>query len=215
MPPKVNLDKQFFMERFNVSRETQTALEAFEQHLIDWSASINLVSKSTLDDFWSRHAIDSAQLILKSDPNDKSWVDFGSGAGFPGLIIAALLKQSGDNYRVRLIDNSLKRCAFLRESARLLNVKVEVINSDLEKVVPEKFDVVTARAFTNLTNLLNYSHPYAALGAKLLFLKGENVQTEVNEASTKYSFEFKISPSLAHSRGCIIEISELAKIVPS
>lgn len=215
MPPNAVSSKEFFEKTFNVSRETMSALEKFESNLINWSNSINLVSKTTLVDFWTRHAIDSAQLILAAGPKDRDWVDFGSGAGFPGLIIAALLKEGGCDYRVRLIDNSLKRCAFLREAARLIGVNVEVINSDLEVVVPERFNIVTARAFTNLTNLLNYSHQYAALGARMLFLKGENVQTEVDEASTKYSFAFKITPSIAYARGCIIEISELAKIVHS
>lgn len=204
--------KDEFESHFNVSRETMVKLEHYKENLEKWANKINLVSLSTLQDFWSRHAIDSAQLINIAGPKARRWIDFGSGAGFPGLIIATLLAQNSDEYSVTLVDTNIKRCTFLTESARILGVNINVINKKAEEIPPYPLDIVTARAFTSLSNLLALSLPYVASGGRPLFLKGETVQDEVKEASTKYSFGFKTWPSIAHKTGQVIEITDLSRI---
>lgn len=212
MPHNLEIGKEQFAQQFNVSRETMEKLENYRLNLEKWAHRINLVSLPTLRDFWIRHAADSAQLINAAGPNARNWIDFGSGAGFPGLIIATLLAQNGEDYSVRLVDTNIKRCAFLAESARILGVSVEVLNKKANEIVPIELDIVTARAFTSLSDLLDLSLPYYHLGARLLFLKGETVHEEVLEASTKYRFGFKTTQSIAHKSGQIIEIMDLSKI---
>ncbi len=205
------MSKELFAEHFNVSRETLEGLQAYYDLLKIWSKRINLISLTTLDDFWTRHAIDSAQIVNIAN-NAKSWVDFGTGAGFPGLMIGAILKDRNIDYKIRLIDNNHKRCAFLREGARALGLNVDIQNAGVETVKPEKFDIVTARAFAPLNKLLDYSETYSQLGARLLFLKGEDVQSEIEKASTNWKFSCKIDKSISSNNGCILEVSELSRV---
>ncbi len=212
MLPDNDAGRSEFAERFNVSRETLQNLDNYRINLVKWAQRINLVSLTTLDEFWVRHAIDSAQLLNCAGDNARRWIDFGSGAGFPGLIISALLAQENRDYEVVLVDTNIKRCSFLAESARILGVNIQIINQRAMDIAARPFDIVTARAFTNLTNLLEIGLPYHQLGARLLFLKGETVHEEVAEASTKYKFGFKTTPSIAHENGNIIEIMDLSYI---
>jgi 16S rRNA (guanine527-N7)-methyltransferase len=200
-----------FGERFNVSRETLLRINAFRELLILWNRRINLVSTSTIDDFWSRHAADSAQIVDIAGDNSKNIIDMGAGAGFPGLMIAALLAEKTNDYQVTLVEMQPKKCAFLREAARTLGVKVNVENKRIEELAAKQYDLVTARAFAPLIKLLSLSEPYAQLGARMLFLKGEDVQSEIDEASTKWKFCFKTIGSITHSKGCVIEIFDLAR----
>lgn len=202
-------ERASFAERYNVSRETLLRLDRYYQELKLWANRINLVSKSTLDDFWTRHALDSAQVIDVAGGELKSFIDMGTGAGFPGLILATLISQKHQDYDICLVDTNSKRCAFLREAARLLDLKITIKNQKIEEVVPKKYDFVTARAFAPLNVLLPLSLPYSQLGARLLFLKGEDVENELKETSTNWDFCYKTTPSISHKLGCILEISEL------
>lgn len=207
MPHKIIQDKDSFQERFNVSHETMERLEAYRINLEKWAQKINLVSKTTLADFWVRHAFDSAQLLEVSQA--KSWIDFGSGAGFPGLIIAALLNDKEKDYKIRLVDTNYKRCVFLKESARILGVKIDVQNVKIEDLEIADFEVVTARAFASLLNLFEYSYPYTKRGAKMVFLKGEDIKSEISEAEHRWDFSYQLYPSISDKRGFIIEIDKL------
>jgi 16S rRNA (guanine527-N7)-methyltransferase len=196
-------------DMMNVSRETLDALEAYRILLTKWAGQINLVGPSTLAHFWERHALDSAQLLPIFGDNVSSLVDFGSGAGLPGLIVARLLKDHMPTSHVTLVELSAKRCGFLREAARTLGVSVTILQKPLETVVVSKVDVVTARAFAPLEKLLAYAHPWAQLGSRIVFLKGGDVQSEINQASTNWSFQSRLTKSLTDSRGCILEILDL------
>ena len=212
MPPDSSISRDEFERRFNVSRETMQNLDDYRDNLERWAKRINLVSLTTLQDFWCRHALDSAQLIGIAGNNARRWIDFGSGAGFPGLIVAALLAQNNQGYSVTLVDTNIKRCAFLAESARILGVNVNILNKKADTIAPFELDIITARAFTGLKNLLDLSLPFATIGARPLFLKGETVHDEIKEASTNYSFGFKTWPSLVHPKGQVIEITNLSRI---
>jgi 16S rRNA (guanine527-N7)-methyltransferase len=202
---------QWLLEHVIVSRETLEAFDTYAALLSKWSERINLVGPSTIDHLWTRHIVDCAQLLLAAGPAAKRWVDFGSGAGLPGLVIGTLLRDDPDA-RVILIEPSKKRCAFLREATRATGACVEIRDEKVETAVPERVDIVTARAFTSLDRLLGYSEPWLALGGKGLFPKGEDVQNELHAASTNWSFRHRISSSLSDARGCILEVEGLTRV---
>ncbi len=200
-----------FLGRLSVSRETLARLEDYRQLLAKWAPRINLVGSSTVDRFWERHVLDSAQLLDFAGPQALRWVDVGTGAGFPGLVIAALLAGRAGAH-VALVEPSQKRCAFLREAARLLAAPVTIHDCRVEQVAADRRDVFTARAFAPLERLLPVAAPWVALGARLVLLKGEDLQSEVVEASTAWRFEAMVAPSQSDPRGCIVEIKELTRV---
>ena len=195
---------------FGVSRETLDRLQSYRDLLLHWNQRINLVGPATLDHFWARHALDSAQILMQARRGDRRWVDFGSGAGFPGLVIAALVGANG-GHTVTLIEASVKRCAFLREAARTLGVEVEIISEKIEAVLPRTVDVVTARAFTSLDGLLSYAQSWMGPDSQALFLKGQDVSTELEQASTNWAFEHMVVPSVSDRRGCVLKIQNVQK----
>jgi 16S rRNA (guanine527-N7)-methyltransferase len=197
--------------RLSVSRETLERLEAYRTLLSKWAPRINLIGASTLDQFWDRHVLDSAQLLEVAGPSALRWVDVGTGAGFPGLVIAALLADTPGAH-VRLVEPNLKRCAFLREAARALAAPVTVDDAKIEALTPDSRDVFTARAFAPLPRLLPVAAPWADAGARILLLKGEDLWAEVQEASTHWRFQTIETPSLSDPRGRIVEIKDLARV---
>ena len=209
MMPTETDAQQLLMTHYYVSRETMDDFEIYRLLLTKWAKQINMVGTSTLNHFWERHILDCAQLLPILGPRARTIADFGSGAGFPGLILAALLKNSGDNSHVTLVEASGKRCGFLREAARALRVNVGIIQDKIEHVTPFAVDVVTARAFAPLNKLLGYAHPWAELGARIVLLKGEDVQQELEQASTNWAFQSRINTSVTDSRGCVVEVLDL------
>jgi 16S rRNA (guanine527-N7)-methyltransferase len=200
------------VDAFNVSRETMDRLEAYRNLLLKWAAQINLVGPSTLDQFWDRHILDSAQLLPFSETKITSFADFGSGAGLPGLVLAALLQDRGGEHHGYLVESSAKRCGFLREGARTLGVNITIVQEKIETVDAMSVDLVTARAFAPLGKLLDYAYPWAELGARLIFFKGEDVQQEIVEASTNWAFQSRVKTSVTDSRGCLVEITNLERL---
>jgi 16S rRNA (guanine527-N7)-methyltransferase len=198
-------------DSLDVSRETLARLEDYRILLAKWAPRINLVGSSTVDHFWSRHALDSAQLLDFAGPGALRWVDVGTGAGFPGLIVASLL-AGRRGVHVTLIEPNLKRCAFLREAARLLAAPVTILDAKVENVTPFAADVWTARAFAPLPRLLPVAWPWAEHGARIILLKGEGVENEVREASTAWRFQTREAPSLSDPRGRVIELRELVHV---
>lgn len=209
MPLKEGNTKEAFADRFNVSRETLSKFEQYHELLLMWGKKINLIGKTTIDDFWNRHILDSAQILEYIKPSDNSIIDLGSGAGFPGLVVAKLISETNTNALVTLVDSSVKRCAFLREAARVLDVKVNVENKKVEEIESSHYDILTARAFTALDNLLNYSSSFAQINTRMLFLKGSEVDKEIKDAQKNWLFDYTIHPSISDDRGCVIEISNL------
>lgn len=198
-----------FAATYHVSRETLAALERYRLLLLKWANHINLIGPSTKDRFWQRHILDCAQILSVAGPEISSLVDFGSGAGLPGLVLAALLQERRENHQVTLIEVSAKRCSFLREAARALNVTINLRQAKIADVIPFEANLVTARAFAPLATLLAYAHPWTQLGARMIFLKGEDVQTEIQEASTNWRFQTSIRTSVTDPRGRVVEIFDL------
>lgn len=193
----------------NVSRETIGKLKVYQQLLERWQSKINLVSPSSLSASWDRHFQDSLQLIPYLPIEASSLVDLGSGAGFPGLVLA--ISQS-ETLRVTLIESDLRKSLFLENVSRETNVPVSVRTERIESIEDLKADVVTARALAPLPLLLEYTHPFMHETSEALFLKGKDVQNEIEMAKKKWDFDLEIFPSLTDSMAAILKIKHLKRI---
>jgi 16S rRNA (guanine527-N7)-methyltransferase len=201
-------DAQAFAHDFGATGEQLEDLGRFRAMVEETNVVMNLVGPATLPDFWSRHVLDSAQL-LKLAPQALTWVDLGAGAGFPGVVLAILLKGR-PGARVHLVDSLAKRCRFLTETVAALGLAAEVHNVRAE-TLKLKADVVTARAVAPLDKLLGFARPYFALGAEGLFLKGEAAERELAEARRAWRFEAELIPSLSDPRGRVVRIRRLTR----
>jgi 16S rRNA (guanine527-N7)-methyltransferase len=193
----------------NVSRETFEKLELLERELHRWQAIKNLVGPATLTQIWDRHIVDSLQL-LDLAPDAKTWLDLGSGAGFPGLVLAIAGAERG--LKVHLVESNSRKCAFLRQIARLTGTSAIVHEARLETVVPDfvgKADVVSARALASLAMLLDWTEPLLKAGTMGLFPKGRDAEIELTEARKKWTFEAEILPSLTDSEARILRITSI------
>lgn len=189
----------------NVSRETTERLSEFVALLADWNGRHNLVSRTSLADVWRRHIWDSAQMAGFVPPSATSLVDLGSGAGFPGLILALLLRHRTP-FRAVLYEATRKKAEFLATAARQLGVVAEIRNERLETAAPEPFDVVTARACAPLGLLLEYARPFQGPSTKNLFLKGQNVAGELTEAHKIWNMTVQEKPSRTAPSGVVLVI---------
>ena len=184
-------------------------LETFIGRLAEANAVMNLIGPDTLPDVWNRHIWDSAQL-LELAPEAGTWADLGAGAGFPGVVLAILLKGRPDTH-VWLIDSLGKRCRFLQEIVDELALPATVINGRAEEQAL-KVDVVTARAVAPMEKLLAYAQPYLQRGAQGLFLKGEKAEVELIEARKVWHFESDLSVSRSDPRGRIVSVRSLRRV---
>ncbi len=202
-----------FAEAFNVPHETILGLRRYADLLAHWQRSINLVAPSTLPAVWSRHFADSAQLRSLA-PDARLWLDLGSGAGFPGLVIALLQAQVPD-FRMHMVESNRKKCAFLAEVARALQTPVDIHAMRIEDL-PEKAqslrpDVVSARALAPLPRLLELAEPFVGEGTRGLFLKGRETEAEIEAAQAGWDFEFRLHPSLTDEHARIVELTGLRR----
>ena len=212
LSPVSAADKAAALALTPVSRETETRLDRYVALLVEWQAKTNLVSPTTLPHLWTRHVSDSLQLLALA-PEAKVWADLGSGGGFPGIVLAcAMAEVSGAT--VHLVERNAKKAAFLREALRVTNapgvVHLADIGDNVDSLVG-KVDCVTARALAPLHQLIGFAEPLAGQGAKALFLKGQDVEAELTEA-TKY---WKLTPRLHSSRtgghGWIVELDRIER----
>ncbi|MEM7225055.1 MAG: 16S rRNA (guanine(527)-N(7))-methyltransferase RsmG [Pseudomonadota bacterium] len=203
------LTAQQFAEQITVSRETLAKLEIYHQLLARWNARINLVSRASLADAWRRHFLDSAQLLQYLPPvpkdRDRVMVDLGSGAGFPGLVLACL--GVGD---VHLVESDQRKAVFLREVARQADVPVTIHCARIERLARFPADLVVSRACAPLTQLLLYSARFAKSGESALpaclFLKGKNLDEELTAAQKVWKMTFESFPSRSDPNGTILRI---------
>ncbi|HWY61929.1 MAG TPA: 16S rRNA (guanine(527)-N(7))-methyltransferase RsmG [Rhizomicrobium sp.] len=215
MPDALPEDEPFGPEQFaaqtHVSRETLARLKAYAGLLTDWNSRHNLVSARSLDDLWRRHFWDSAQLVPLIPPAAKSLADLGSGAGFPGLVLAEMLRG---RVAVTLYEATAKKCAFLAAAAERMELAVTIRNVRTEEAPSAIFDVVTARACAPLPKLLSYAHKFTGQNSVCLFLKGQNVGPELTEAHKSWKMKVRHIPSLTDPSGVILELADLASHEP-
>lgn len=205
-------DKEAALRLTPVSRETETRLDRYVDLLVAWQAKTNLIAPSTLPQLWTRHISDSLQL-LDLAPNARQWLDFGSGGGFPGVVLAcAMAEHPGSN--VRLVERIAKKAAFLREALRVTGAPGSVVLADIGDYVDsrsEPVDCVTARAVAPLHMLLGFAAPLVQQGAKALFLKGQDVEAELTEATKYWIIEPLLHPSRTGGHGWIVELNKIER----
>jgi 16S rRNA (guanine527-N7)-methyltransferase len=198
---------QEFAAKTGVSRETLARLKAYADVLADWNARHNLVSAKSLEEVWRRHFWDSAQLFPLIPPQARTLADLGSGAGFPGLVLAEMLRGQ---VTVTLYEATAKKCAFLVAAAERMALPVIIRNLRMEDAPAQVFDVVTARACAPLPELLGYAQRFTGPNSVCLFLKGQNVGAELTQAHKSWKMKVRQVPSLSDPSGTVLELRELA-----
>jgi 16S rRNA (guanine527-N7)-methyltransferase len=205
-------DRESALALLDVSRETLERLDAFIAFFLERQEKQNLVSAASVGEVWSRHIIDSLQL-LSVFPGAKTWIDIGSGAGFPGIVLACALADEA-LARVDLVESHQRKAAFLAESAERLGLPVSVHAERIEKLLPAwraTPDAITARAVASLDKLLGWTAPIIQKGAKGVFPKGQHVALELTEASKSWRIEARRVPSVTRPDATILVIDGVSR----
>jgi len=210
------MDKSIQIDTFSritqVSRETIRSLKKYEDLLINANKGLSLIGNSTINQIWTRHFLDSVQVIDFIDKNNKTLVDLGSGAGFPGLVLAIALKDRKIPLKIKLIEKSPKKVKFLKNLINELQLNVEVINQNILQE-PIKFfdDVFIARAFKPLKIILQLIHNKAKNWKKIFIFLGKTGKNELLQASKIWDIEYKQRVSVTSNDSIVIEINRLKK----
>ena len=214
--PPLPSDKANGLALTPVSSETEARLDRYVALLLEWQIKTNLVAPSTLPNLWTRHISDSLQLLSLA-PSAKTWVDLGSGGGFPGVVLAcALAEMPGAN--VHLVERNAKKAAFLREAVRITSAAATVHLAGIGDIVDRigsRVDCVTARALAPLHQLVGFAEPFVSGGAKALFLKGQDVEAELTEATKYWNIEPRLHSSRTGGHGWIVELDRIERRNPS
>jgi 16S rRNA (guanine527-N7)-methyltransferase len=202
-------NRQAALRLVPVSRETEKRLAAFVDLLDRWRRTTNLISSSTFASVWTRHIADSAQLIALA-PEAKRWVDMGSGAGFPGLVIAIQLADV-PGALVHCIESDGRKCAFLREAARATGAAAAIHPERVEAVEPQSLgavDAVTARAFAPLPLTLKLARPWMERGAIAVFPRGESARDQIAALPEATAYAIETLPSVVNPKAAILRIRQ-------
>ena len=198
------------LRKLDVSRETFEKLEAFGELVRKWNPRINLVSKSSLDDLWTRHILDSVQVFNLAEGSGV-WVDLGSGGGFPGIVVS-ILNQEERHFDVTLVESDQRKCAFLRTAIRELTLEASVKNERIEEVKSLNADVLSARALADLTKLLGFAELHLKPEGTALFPKGQSWQREGEEARLSWMYGLEPVPSQTNPEAAILKIKDIARV---
>jgi len=211
------MDKSTQIDTFcrftQVSRETIISLMEYEKILVNWNSKLNLIGKSTINKIWERHFLDSAQVIDFIDKNQKTLVDLGSGAGFPGVVLAILVKDRKIPLKIKIIDKSPKKIKFLKNLIHKLKLDVEISNENIienEKGIEQ--DLIVARAFKPLKIILELMHKKAKNWKKIFIFLGKTGKNELLQASKIWDIKYKQRMSITSNDSFVLEIDSLKKI---
>jgi 16S rRNA (guanine527-N7)-methyltransferase len=214
--PILPADKAAALALTPVSRETEVRLDRYVDLLLEWQAKTNLVAPSTLPNLWTRHIADSLQLLAIA-PSAKVWADFGSGGGFPGVVLACALAETPGAI-IHLVERNAKKAAFLREALRVTNSPGKVHLADIGDSVDRitgPVDCVTARALAPLHQLIGFAEPLVRHGAHALFLKGQDVEAELTTATKYWSIKPHLHSSRTGGQGWIVELDQIERRILS
>lgn len=193
----------------DVSRETFDKLTTYTALLEKWNPKINLVSKSSLSDLWSRHIVDSAQLFELAPSDAAHWVDIGSGGGFPGLVVAIIAKELRPDMKVTLVESDQRKCAFLRTVSRETMCDATVISKRIEAIDSLNADVLSARALADLGILLEFAKQHLQPSGTCLFPKGLTWEKELETAHDSWQFSHQVSKSETDPNAVVLRIKEI------
>ena len=201
-----------FTSNYQVSRETIGSLVKYEEMLIKWNKSLNLIAESTVKNIWIRHFLDSFQVIDFVDENQKTLVDLGSGAGFPGLVLSIAAKEKKIPLKIKLIEKSKRKTIFLKEIITKLKLNADVVNENIED---KKFhfvdDAFVARAFKPIPKIFELIHNKAENFKKIIIFLGKNGQEGLLQASKNWHIKYKQRMSVTSNDSFIIEVNKLIK----
>lgn len=203
-----------FEEAFEVSRETVERLELYARLLKQWQKAVNLVAPTTLDHIWHRHFADSAQLLRLAPPDARTWADLGSGAGFPGLVVAIMGAGPRRDCKITLVESDQRKAAFLREAARRTATPVHILSTRIESRETQQsvgcVDVLSARALAPLPRLLALAAPMFGSSTLGLFLKGQDIEGEISAARQAWDFDAELTPSLTAEGAFVARVRRIA-----
>src|SRR6195256_5943432 len=214
--PVLAFDKAAALALTPVSRETEARLDRYVDLLLEWQGKTKLLGASKPPNLWTRHISDSLQLLMLA-PSAKIWADLGSGGGFPGVVLACALAETPDAM-VHLVDRNAKKAAFLREALRVTSSPGTVHLTDIGDSVDRitgPVDCVTARAVAPLHQLIGFAEQLVRRGAKALFLKGQDVEAELTEATKYWNIKPQLHSSRTGGHGWIVELDHIERRNPS
>lgn len=195
----------------DVSRETLQDLQGFHDLFLKWNAKINLVSRSSAPELWNRHIWDSAQ-VWKLAPKVAHWADFGSGGGFPAIICAIFAKHEAPDTRFTLVESDQRKSTFLRTAIRELGLNATVLARRIEEIDPLNADVISARALSQLSDLLEFVAQHMSSEGQALFPKGEIWQSELDTAREAWTFDCIAHTSHTDAQAAVLQIKELKRV---
>ncbi|WP_370399638.1 16S rRNA (guanine(527)-N(7))-methyltransferase RsmG [Sulfitobacter sp. JB4-11] len=195
----------------DVSRETLARLQVFADLVEKWTQKINLVSKASVSDLWSRHILDSAQIFDLAPPC-RSWVDLGSGGGFPAIVIAIIATEKRPDITVTLVESDQRKCAFLRSALREMSLSGTVISERIEDLAPLQAEVLSARALADLTTLLSFAEHHLAAKGTCIFPKGENWRKEHDAAQQQWSYSCEAITSNTNPAAAVLKIEDIKRV---
>ncbi|MCI2400064.1 16S rRNA (guanine(527)-N(7))-methyltransferase RsmG [Aliiroseovarius subalbicans] len=198
------------LQQLSVSRETTERLDAYASLLEKWNPAINLVAPSTIKDLWTRHFLDSAQVLDLAPPGE-TWMDIGTGGGFPGLIVAVLASEMRPELKMTCVESDQRKATFLRTAARELGLAVDIQSKRIEDLVPAQADILSARALAPLVRLLDFAEHHLAPNGRAIFLKGANHQREMQEALEKWQFQADTYPSKTDPDAVILSLGGIRR----
>lgn len=201
-----------FCDQVDVSRETVDRLSVYAELVEKWNRTINLVSSKTVPHLWDRHFLDSAQIFDMAPETAKTWLDFGSGGGFPGVVVAIMAHERRPDLKVTCIESDLRKATFLKTVARETGIQLGVFSRRIEDVPKQSADVISARALTSLTNLLTFAERHMAESGTCLFLKGISAGAEIEDAKEVWAFECTQVPSKTEIGATILSIGEISRV---
>ena len=201
------MDKNSVIKKYNLSRKQIELIDSYLLKLKNSNRIQNLVGPSTIDIAWDRHINDSLQLSRFILKKNASIIDFGTGAGLPGVILYIFGYTN-----ILLIDSKMKKINFIKEFAHEQNLEIKTICTRVEKIKNQKFDFIICRAFAPLLKLLDYSRFFSKKNTSLLFLKGRSVKKEIHDAKKSFSFEYDLYPSQSKGDGYVLKINKYNKL---
>ncbi len=196
--------------KFDVSRETFDRLDTYVELVKRWNPKINLVSRKSLEDIWDRHILDSVQVFRCATTAD-TWVDIGTGGGFPGMVCAIMALEESPNTRFQFVESDQRKSAFLRNVARECGVTCQVISKRIESVDPLEADILSARALADLRTLLSFCDRHLSENGTALLPKGANWKKELSEAQEEWKFDVEPITSLTEPQAVILKIKGVSR----
>lgn len=194
---------------FDISEQTMDRLRAFVELVKKWNPRINLVSRTTLDDIWMRHIVDSAQLFALAPTETRLWGDIGSGGGFPGVVLAILSGQEHPDSRHFLVESDLRKASFLMEAMRVCGCNGAVYSDRAEKIRPLKAQVMTARALAPLPDLIPMVQRHLGPSGCAILPKGASFDTEIAQARQTWDFNLEVNVSRTDPSARVLSLSGL------